>query len=593
MAWQSLRSPGRFCIVSSCDNWTSVEDMLWDSGVYRYRGRLISPGQSFQILRAGSRDAAIYPSINNATPCVAHVLKGPDRNGHGFNWTVPAKPGERGAVEVILSCPKGTLLSLTWLINGESVTQTRHELDVVPASDRDGQQRLFQKNFGQWQLQGEIGRGKQRGAVFAAEGRGCRAAVKFPVSVREIQHLAALRGVAGVPELLDCGNGPGSGPFHATPVLGQSLEEILRRCEDTGLGSQMCWSAAQALGTELLTTLQAIHARGVIHCDISPLNVLVGPKCRPFLIDFGLSRALGAAHFAQGEGTVEYSSVRAGLLEQQRMGADDLESLGWLLWRCVVGRLPWHGIPREVDWSDRGARQGVYERISTMKERILEKGFCDLGAPWDFCPEQLKAYFLRIRAETRRGDPEVAPSAYSYLRSLLDGGLTAEERWSDVVTGKPRTFYEAEHKKLVWRPPVAAGLTDAEVLAAGGRARVVGTGRSKAHDGGLWAELDPVWLPGLPKVLCEQGGWVLVADWAGQLLQRVTPNGECLPREGASNSAAAEPDQQACEVEKLDEWEQEEERAKELYGAAVTAAQHYTRQGSRDRFVVRLGCVRE
>jgi len=478
----------------------------------------------------------------------------------------------------VLSCPKGIVLSLTWLRNGEALPDIRPGVDVAHASDREGQLKLFQKNFGQWQLRGEIGRGKQRGAVFQAEGRGGRAAVKFPVSVREIQHLSALQGVAGVPELLDYSNGPQGGPFHVTPILGESLEGLLRCREDSGMGSRISWSAARALGRSLLATLQGIHERGVIHCDLSPLNVLVGPRCCPFLIDFGQSRALGSAHCEKAEGTVEYNSIRAGY-PGQRTPADDLESLGWVMWRCVVGPLPWRDLPGEVDWRDRRARQRVYERVSQMKQRLLEEGFDALGECWAYCPDGLQEYLRRTWLEANRGYLEVASAVYKDLASLLDCP-DGEQHWADVATSKPRTLYEARHDRLLWRPLEAARLLDAEASPVAEFMRVMGTGGTEIRDGGLWAQLDPVWLPGLPTALCQRGGWALVADWAGQLLWRVPIKGEYIPQvRAAPSTKTTEPagDAQEGGFAREQEEEEDDDECRWLKAVAADAALQYSR----------------
>jgi len=195
----------------------------------------------------------------------------------------------------------------------------------------------------------------------------------------------------------------------------------------------------------------------------------------------------------------------------------------------VVGQLPWHGLAKGVDWSDRRARQGVYERASEMKEQLLTSGFDALGKRWAHCPPQLEAYFRRVRIEVQRGGPEVPAGVYNELAQLLQN-RGASEHWTDVAVGKPRTFYEAERGRLLWRPPQSGGLAHAETLEAEPGLRVASTGRAERCDGGLWAELDPVWLQGVPREVWSMGGWILVADWGGRHLLEVAPSGEYLPQ---------------------------------------------------------------
>ncbi|WP_158677336.1 serine/threonine-protein kinase, partial [Streptomyces sp. Mg1] len=49
--------------------------------------------------------------------------------------------------------------------------------------------------------------------------------------------------------------------------------------------------AVRCLAQELTAALVAVRAAGVVHRDIKPANVLLGPQ-RPFLIDFGIARAV-------------------------------------------------------------------------------------------------------------------------------------------------------------------------------------------------------------------------------------------------------------------------------------------------------------
>jgi serine/threonine-protein kinase len=88
--------------------------------------------------------------------------------------------------------------------------------------------------------------------------------------------------------------------------------------------------------------LEAAHARGIVHCDVTPANVFIPIEGGPKLIDFGLAAKLGKASRNDRMllGTPQYMSP-----EQARGEALDVRtdvwSFGALLYRCLAGRAPY------------------------------------------------------------------------------------------------------------------------------------------------------------------------------------------------------------------------------------------------------------
>ena len=101
-----------------------------------------------------------------------------------------------------------------------------------------------------------------------------------------------------------------------------------------------------ALGLQLLDALRAVHAAGVVHCDVKPANLLLDGDGRLTLIDFGIAEStVGAppAHPARRRGDIVGSPAYLApeLVEGGTPApASDLWSLGATLFTAVEGRPP-------------------------------------------------------------------------------------------------------------------------------------------------------------------------------------------------------------------------------------------------------------
>src|SRR5262245_14277739 len=132
-----------------------------------------------------------------------------------------------------------------------------------------------------------------------------------------------------------------SGSYHGTNFIvtelveGETLAERLRR-------GPMAPEEAVSVALAVCRALVAAHARGLIHRDIKPGNVMLLPHGRVKVVDFGIARAAGSDTLT-GTGVVLGST--ACLAPEQASGQPvderaDLYALGCVLYEMVTGAVP-------------------------------------------------------------------------------------------------------------------------------------------------------------------------------------------------------------------------------------------------------------
>jgi serine/threonine protein kinase len=100
-----------------------------------------------------------------------------------------------------------------------------------------------------------------------------------------------------------------------------------------------------AIGAEIAAALDVAHARGIVHRDITPHNVMLSATGRVKVTDFGIAHAIGTPHFTTADtvlGTAHYLSPEQ-VLHQPVDGRADLYSLGAVLYELLTGEVPFHG----------------------------------------------------------------------------------------------------------------------------------------------------------------------------------------------------------------------------------------------------------
>jgi serine/threonine protein kinase len=199
---------------------------------------------------------------------------------------------------------------------------------------------------GSYEILSELGRGGM-GVVYRARSpEGSEVALKLllradPATVarfeRERRLLGALEAEDGFVKLIDAGSSA-QGPFLVMPLLtGGTLAERLRRGK---LGVE----ETLALGRRLARALSQAHARGIVHRDVKPSNIIFASDGRAFLADLGLGKVSAATGSLTGTGTFlgTLGYVPPEQLDGSRDAGprSDVFSLGAVLHECLSGRPP-------------------------------------------------------------------------------------------------------------------------------------------------------------------------------------------------------------------------------------------------------------
>jgi streptogramin lyase/predicted Ser/Thr protein kinase len=126
-------------------------------------------------------------------------------------------------------------------------------------------------------------------------------------------------------------------------VEGSDLKQAIR---DQGRLEPLRTSA---IVDQVASALDAAHARGLVHRDVKPANVLLTPDDHAYVSDFGLTKRAvsvsGLTETGQLIGTIDYvapEQIKGDPVDQRA----DVYSLGCLLFECLTGHAPY---PRDIE----------------------------------------------------------------------------------------------------------------------------------------------------------------------------------------------------------------------------------------------------
>jgi serine/threonine-protein kinase len=165
----------------------------------------------------------------------------------------------------------------------------------------------------------------------------------------EARHAGSLTHPA-ITQVYDYGDGDESRPPYIVMELvdGPSFAQMLN-------AGPLAPASAMDLVAQAAAGLRAVHRAGLVHRDIKPGNLLLGPGGQVKITDFGLARAAGSASLTR---TGMLICAPAYLAPERVSGgtatpASDLYSLGIVAWECLAGAPPFSGMAIEVAFAHR------------------------------------------------------------------------------------------------------------------------------------------------------------------------------------------------------------------------------------------------
>lgn len=250
-------------------------------------------------------------------------------------------------------------------------------------------------------------------------------------------------------------------------VPGRTLSEILAQ------EGPLAPERAAHLGAQVADGLAAAHARGTVHRDVKPGNILVGEGDVAKISDFGISRTRGDAQLTQSglmTGTPAYFSP--GLARgEEPTPADDVWALGATLYAAVEGRPPYpeQANPLAMLSTIASGRPRQPQRAGALTDVIGRMLDPDPASRWSMADA---AHALHRRAAAGRTDRTREQTAAAPLKTPVVTPVVAPVADPDPTPATPVPAHEPPRRRRTALGAVAALLLLA--LVAGGGWLLVG-----------------------------------------------------------------------------------------------------------------------
>lgn len=211
---------------------------------------------------------------------------------------------------------------------------------------------------------------------------------------------------------------------------------------------------------KIVVAVDFLHQNHVIHRDLKPGNILVGPDLEPKLLDFGLALELGELDRLTRSGVIvgtpRYFSPEQARADSPLDARSDVFSLGTIFYELLTGVLPFRGetldeaiqticerdpvLPRRIS-------AGIPGEVQNICLKALEKNPEDRYASAREMAEDIERYLAGEQ-------PLAAPAAYSRLMSgKIERHLRELEGWrqDQIVSDEEFHALKKGYSRLIER----------------------------------------------------------------------------------------------------------------------------------------------
>jgi serine/threonine protein kinase len=199
----------------------------------------------------------------------------------------------------------------------------------------------------------------------------------------------------------------GSLYFTMRRIRGTTLDEILseQAKESAAFAGEYSRHRLLCAFTKVCLAVDYAHDHGILHCDLKPANIMLGPYGEVYVLDWGLARQIGEDADESPCGTPGFMApevIRSGMLDAR----SDVYSLGSMLYELLT-LCPLHG----------GA-EPLALMYSTLEGGIV---LPSIRAPWRGIAPELDAICLRATALEPEGRYRTARALHDAVERFLEG----------------------------------------------------------------------------------------------------------------------------------------------------------------------------